>query len=57
MIGSLGLPELLVIFVVLLLIFGPSRLPKMGKAMGETIREWKGVTKEIQKIHDDDFKA
>jgi len=38
MFGSIGMPELIVIFVVVLLIFGPTRLPDLGKSLGEAIR-------------------
>jgi sec-independent protein translocase protein TatA len=38
---GLGLPELIVIFVVALLIFGPSKLPSLGKSLGEAIRGFK----------------
>ena len=39
--GSLGFPELLVILVVVLLLFGAKRLPEVGKAVGDAIREFK----------------
>jgi sec-independent protein translocase protein TatA len=39
--GGLGLPELLVICVVALLVFGPKRLPDAGKALGDAIRGFK----------------
>jgi len=42
---GLGFPELIVIFVVALLIFGPSKLPLPGKSLGEAIR---GFKKELQ---------
>lgn len=51
MLGTLGASELLIIMVICLLIFGPSRLPKMGKAIGETIKEFRNVGKEL---HGDD---
>lgn len=38
---GLGLPEMAVILVVLLLVFGPSRLPGMGKGIGEALRGFK----------------
>ena len=38
---GIGLPELLVILLVLLLLFGASRLPEIGKSLGEAIREFK----------------
>ena len=47
---GIGATELIVILVVVLLIFGPSRLPGLGKALGETIRGFKkGVSEELEK--------
>ena len=53
MFGTLGATELLIIAGIALLIFGPKRLPQMGRALGETIKEFKGVGKQIADIHDD----
>ncbi len=41
MFGSLGLPELLIIFVLVLLIFGSGRIASLGKGLGEGIRNFK----------------
>jgi TatA/E family protein of Tat protein translocase len=41
MFGSIGMPELIVILAVVLLIFGPTRLPDLGKSLGEAIRGMK----------------
>ncbi len=38
---NLGLPELLVVFVVMLILFGPQKLPEVGKALGKAISELK----------------
>lgn len=48
MFGSLGIPELLLIFVVALIVFGPKRLPEIGKTLGKAMGEFKKAT--------DDFK-
>ena len=39
--GWIGLPELLILLVVVLLVFGPKRLPEMGKSLGKGMREFK----------------
>lgn len=39
--GDLGLPELVVILVIGLLVFGPSRLPDMGRSLGRALREFR----------------
>ena len=41
---TLGVPELLVIFVIVLLIFGGKRLPEIGRGLGKSIREFKAAT-------------
>lgn len=49
MFGSLGAPELIVIFVVGLIVFGPSKLPELGKSLGEAIRGFKKAINETEK--------
>ena len=46
MFGSLGLPELLVILFIIILVFGASRLPELGKGIGKGIRNFKDATKD-----------
>jgi sec-independent protein translocase protein TatA len=49
MFGSIGMPELIVIFIVILLIFGPTKLPDLGKSLGEAIRGLKKAMNEPDK--------
>lgn len=44
---GLGLPEILLIFVIALLIFGAAKLPEMGRAMGKALSEFKKGTQEF----------
>lgn len=48
MLGRLGTTELLIILGIILVIFGPSKLPEIGKSLGRGIREFKSATKEIK---------
>ena len=47
-IGGLGMGEIILIFVVVLLLFGAKRLPEIGSALGKGIREFKGSVREIE---------
>lgn len=53
---GLGLTELMVILVVALIVFGPGKLPQMGKAMGKAISEFKRAVRGIDDDDDDDDK-
>ena len=44
--GRIGLPEMLVILVIVILIFGANRLPEIGRGIGKGIRNFKDATKE-----------
>jgi len=46
--GSLGFGEILLIFLVLLLLFGAKRLPELARGLGKSLREFKKATNEIQ---------
>jgi sec-independent protein translocase protein TatA len=44
--GSLGFPELIVILVIVILIFGANRLPEIGRGIGKGIRNFKDATRD-----------
>jgi sec-independent protein translocase protein TatA len=50
MFGKLGMPELLIIFAVALLIFGPRKIGDLGKGLGDGIRYFKSALKDDEKI-------
>ncbi len=47
MLSSIGIPGLILILVIALVVFGPKKLPEIGKATGETLREFKKSAKDL----------
>lgn len=54
MFGSLGLPELLIILAIVVLIFGVNKLPRLGKGLGEGIRNFKDSVKTGENNKEED---
>jgi sec-independent protein translocase protein TatA len=46
---GIGMPELIIILVIILIIFGAGKLPEIGAGMGKAIRNFKGATAESEK--------
>ncbi|MBI3131793.1 MAG: twin-arginine translocase TatA/TatE family subunit [Acidobacteria bacterium] len=53
--GNLGMTEILLIGAALLLFFGPSKLPQLGKSLGQGINEFKKAAKEISSAAADEI--
>ena len=51
---GLGWPELLIILVVVLLLFGPKQLPKLGRMLGQGVRDFRDATKRLDSDEEDD---
>lgn len=55
---GLGIPELILVLVIALVIFGPSKLPEIGESIGKGIREFKkaseDITEEVNKLEDEE---
>ncbi|ARK31566.1 twin-arginine translocase TatA/TatE family subunit [Halalkalibacter krulwichiae] len=47
MLSNIGIPGLILVLVIALMIFGPSKLPEIGKAFGSTLKEFKKATNEL----------
>ena len=48
MFGSIGTPELISIFVIALIVFGPRKLPELGKSLGRSLNEFKKASNDLQ---------
>ncbi|WP_016993257.1 twin-arginine translocase TatA/TatE family subunit [Lysinibacillus boronitolerans] len=52
--GAIGVPGLIIILVIVLIVFGPKKLPEIGGAVGKTFAEFKKSTKGLMDDDDDD---
>lgn len=47
MVQNIGIPGLILVLVIALIIFGPSKLPELGRAVGSTLKEFKNSTQDL----------
>jgi TatA/E family protein of Tat protein translocase len=57
MFGTLGGPEVILILVVALIVFGPRRLPEIGKSMGKMLAEFRKASNDFKRTIDDELEA
>ena len=57
MFGSIGMPEMIIILVVALIIFGPRKLPELGKSLGRSLNEFKKASNELRNTLEDEIKV
>ena len=56
MFGSIGMPELIIILVIALIIFGPRKLPELGKSLGKSLNEFKKASQDLQNTLEQEIK-
>ena len=57
MFGSIGMPELIIIFVIALIIFGPRKLPELGRSLGRSLTEFKRASNELKNTLDEEIRV
>ena len=55
--GPLGFPEMMIILVVALIVFGPRKLPELGRSLGKSLNEFKRASNELRSTLDDEIRA
>lgn len=55
MFGPIGMPELILIFLVALLVFGPRKLPELGKSLGRGLAEFKRASDDLKRTIEDEI--
>ena len=55
MLGPIGMQELIIIFVIALIVFGPRKLPQLGKSLGRSIAEFKRASSELRNTLEDEI--
>ena len=56
MFGSIGMPELIIIFMIALIIFGPRKLPELGRSLGKSLDEFKRASNELKNTLDEEIR-
>src|SRR6478672_4622829 len=56
MFGSIGMPELIIIFVIALIIFGPRKLPELGRSLGKSLSEFKRASNELKSTLEEEIR-
>ncbi len=56
MFGSIGMPEMIIILVIALIIFGPRKLPELGRSLGKSLAEFKRASNELKNTLEEEIR-
>jgi TatA/E family protein of Tat protein translocase len=57
MLGPIGMPELIVLMVIALIVFGPRKLPELGRSLGRSLNEFKRASNELKHTLDEEIRV
>lgn len=57
MFGSIGMPELIIIFVIALIIFGPRKLPELGRSLGKSLGEFRRASNDLRNTLEEEIRV
>ena len=57
MLGAIGMPELIIILVIALIVFGPRKLPELGRSLGKSIGEFRKASNELKSTLEEEIRV
>ena len=57
MFGSIGVPEMMIILILALIVFGPRKLPELGRSLGRSLNEFKRASNELRHTLDEEIRV
>ena len=57
MFGSIGMPEMIIILVIALIVFGPRKLPELGRSLGKSLGEFKRASNDLRNTLEDEIRV